>query len=174
MSDTVKTLVLIVALFIGLPLLFLWSRDRIFGAWWRRRNPSERLIADRRAYEDRILRPDWAFYERHLQRPAPQALRQLYADRELVKAQGLQYNDAHCISTFEPLDEPGLLDTKPWLGFDAVAIATTDFGDPIYLRPGAAESDTVYTTHHDGGDTEIFAESVASMLERLRNANRTV
>lgn len=43
----------------------------------------------------------------------------------------------------------------------------------IYLRPGSGEADTVYITYHDGGDTEVFAESVAAMVEKLRNANRT-
>ena len=172
MSDTVKTVISLVALFIGLPLLILWLRDRVSRARGRRRNSPEKLKVDRREYEERIVRPDWVFYERHLQRPAPRALRELYADRALVTAQSLEYTDAGRISTFEALDEQGLLDTRPWLGFDAVAIATSDFGDPIYLRSGASESDTVYITHHDGGDTEVFAESVAAMVERLRQANR--
>ena len=90
-----------------------------------------------------------------------------------MTAQGLDYGDADNISTFEALDEQGLLDTRPWLGFDAVAIATSDFGDPIYLRPGPSEGDTVYINHHDGGDTEVFAGSVALMVERVRHANRS-
>ena len=174
MSDTVKTIIFLIALFIGLPLLILWLRDRVSRARGRRRNPPEKLTVDRWAYDERILRPDWAFYERHLERPAPRALRELYADRALVTAQGLEYTDSDHISTFEALDEQGLLDTRSWLGFDAVAIATSDFGDPIYLRPGASETDTVYITHHDGGDTEVFAESVAAMVERLRQANRAL
>src|SRR5687767_12221008 len=162
MSDTTKAILILVALLIGLPVFILWLRDRLHKSRWRRANPPEKLAADRRAYEERILRPDWAFYERHLQRPAPAALRELYADRVLVTAQGLDYTDAEQISTFEALDEKGLLETRPWLGFDAVAIATSDLGDPIYLRPGASEADTVYITHHDGGDTEVFAQSVAA------------
>jgi hypothetical protein len=84
----------------------------------------------------------------------------------------LDYDDGEVINTFSALDEQGLLDTREWLGFDVVAIATSDFGDPLYLRPGRSEPDTVYITHHDGGDTEIFAESVASRLQRLRRANQ--
>jgi hypothetical protein len=172
MSDIVKSVLFIVALFVGLPVFILLLRDGINRARWRRANPPEKLAADRRAHEERILQPDWAFYERHLQRPAPPALRELYADRALVTAQGLDSTDTDHISTFEALDEQGLLDTRPWLGFDAVAIATSDFGDPIYLRPGTSEADTVYITHHDGGDTEVFADSIAAMVERLRHANR--
>jgi hypothetical protein len=53
-------------------------------------------------------------------------------------------------------------------GFDAVLIATTDFGDAVYLRPGATEADTVYVAYHDGGDTDVFAESIGQMLAVLR------
>jgi hypothetical protein len=171
MSETAKSVITILAILVGLPVLILWGRDRASRAWWRRRNPPEKIAAERRAYEARILKPDWAFYERHLQRPAPEELRELYADRALIIAQDLDYSKSDRISTFDPLDEEGLLETQPWLGFDAVAIATTDFGDPIYLRPGAAEPDVVYVTHHDGGDTEVLAESVAAMVERVRQAN---
>jgi hypothetical protein len=44
------------------------------------------------------------------------------------------------------LDEQGLLETRQWFGLDAIAIATTDFDDPIYLCPGSSEADTVYIT----------------------------
>jgi len=174
MTETAKSVVFLIALYVGLPLLILWSRDRISGALWRRRNPPEKLAADRRLYEERILRPDFQFYERHLQRPAPPALRELYASRDLVTSQSLNYSDSNGISTFEALDEQGLLATRSWLGFDAIAIATSDLGDPIYLRPGSAESNKVYVTYHGGGDTAVFAESVPDMIQRLRHANSAV
>ncbi|MDQ6769917.1 MAG: hypothetical protein M3Z54_08020 [Gemmatimonadota bacterium] len=173
MRDKLETIVFLVALFIGLPVFILWVRDRVSNARWQRRHPSEKLAADRAAYEQRILSPDWTFYERHLQRPAPAALRELYADSALVTAQGLDYEDFEYITTFEALDPQALLDTRQQLGFDAVAIATGQFGDPIYLKPGVSEGDALYITHHDGGDTEVFAESVAAMVERLRQTNPT-
>lgn len=174
MTETTKSVVLLVALFVGLPFLILWSRDRISDALWRRRNPPEKLAADRRSYEERIVRPDWEFYERHLRRPAPSALGELYASRAMVTSQSLYCSDSIGISSFEALDEQGRLDTRPWLGFDAVAIATSDLGDPIYLRPGSGESNKVYIAYHDSGDTEIYAESVADMVARLRYANSAV
>ena len=118
-----------VGLLVVLPLLLLWLRDRVTAVVWRRRNPPEKIAVARRSYEERILRPDWEFYEHHLQRPVPSALRGLYADQALVTAQGLDYTDSDCISTFEALDRQGLLDTRPWLGFDVVAIATSVVSD---------------------------------------------
>ena len=82
----------------------------------------------------------------------------------------LHYADDHVISSFEPLDERAIQDAIRWLGFDAVAIATTEFSDAVYLRVGAAVADNVYSTHHDGGDTEVFAESLSEMFATLKQA----
>lgn len=170
MSDTVTTVLAIILLFIGLPVLILWITDRRRS---RRRQeaPPALQVAERQAYEQRILDPDWTAVERHLRRPGPQALRDLYADRELIVRRDLRYGDDHVISSFEPLDEQALQDATGRLGFDAVAIATTDFGDAVHLRPGAAEADHVYLTHHDGGDTEVLAESVSEMFVTLKWAH---
>jgi hypothetical protein len=173
MGDTLTAVIAIVALFVGLPVVVLWLRDRASRADRHRPESPERLAAIRRAFEERLLRPDWAFYERHLRRHAPSALRELYADRGLVTAQDVQYADDARISTFNPLDEQGLLDARRWIGLDVVPLGTSDFGDPLYLRPGSSEADAVYLTHHDGGDTEVFAESVAVMVQRLRHGNGT-
>jgi hypothetical protein len=159
--------VLLVALALGVLLLI----DRLRQAIWRRRNPPEKLAAERRAFEERLLQPDWSFYERHLQRPVPAALRQLYADHRLVVS-SFQYDDLHYISTFEPLDESALVDSREWLGFDVVPFANSD-GDSIYLRPGATERDTVFITYHNGSDTEEFAPDLSTFLERARNAIRS-
>ena len=71
--ETILSVIVLLALFLGLPVLILWLRDRAADALWRRRNPPEKLAADRLAYEQRILNPDWTFYERHLERSAPKA-----------------------------------------------------------------------------------------------------
>lgn len=105
----------------------------------------------------------------------PSALRELHADHTLITRRDLRLSDDQTISAFEPLDEEAIVEATRALGFDAVPIATTDFGDMIYLRPGAAEDDVVYVTYHDGGDTEVFAESVQAMkaaLQRAASASR--
>ena len=168
MTDTIASVLVIGLIFVGLPLLILRVRDRATKVRRLRGDSPEARIAERQAYERRILQPDWASAERHLQRPVPQGLRDLYADRALVTAQDLQYTMDHSISTFEALDEQAFAYAQSWLGFAAVAFATNDAGDTIYLRPGSGEIDVVYLTHHDGGDTEVFAESAEEMLRVLR------
>lgn len=172
MTDTALAVLLCAGLFVGLPLVILVLRDRAGAALWNRRNPPEKLAAERRDYEARLVDPDWEFYERHLQRPAPAALHELFADRRLIVVQDIDLGEGEVISTFNPIDEAGLIDSRPWLDFDVVAIATTDSGDSIYLRPGATESDAVYITHHDGGDTAQLAPDVSAFVQRLRHADR--
>jgi hypothetical protein len=139
----------------------------------RRRHPPEMQAAERQALEERILSPDWAFYERHLQRPAPTALRQLFADKALVTSCGLAFSKSNGISTFNPLDQDSLVDTADLLGFDVVPFATSDCGDAIFLRPGKDAPDTVYIAYHDdpGKGLVVLADSAAAMLEKLRNLN---
>ena len=161
MNASVATVLAIGILFVGLPILLLVLRDRRRAA--RRRSAG----VDDRLREQRLFDPDWSLVERRLQRPVPPALRTLYDDRALIIRRDLQWSSDYVISAFEPLDAQAMADSAEWLGFDAVAIATTDSGDAIYLVPGAAERDAVYLTHHDGGDTEVFADSVVVMLNRF-------
>ena len=151
-------------------VIILLLKDRISGALRRRRNPPEEVEAEIRT---RLLQTDWAFYERHLQRPVPAALRELYSDMALLTACASYRGKREGISSFEPLNESYLLDTHDEIDYDIVPFATSGCGDPIYLRPGAEESDTVYIAYHDDpGNIEIFAESVAQMLEKAREVNR--
>jgi hypothetical protein len=155
-----------------------WGLVITLYVWWRvreRRDASEGEI-ERKALVERLLRPDWQFYERHLQRPAPTALRELFADRKLVTSCGLEFTKDDGISSFNPLEEDSLVDTADQLGFDVVPFATSDCGDAIFLRPGMDEPDTVYISYHDdpGKGVLVLADSVAAMLERLRNVNDAV
>jgi hypothetical protein len=139
-----------------------------------RSRSSKELVIGGKTLGDRLLHPDWIFYERHLQRPVPAALRDLFADRKLITQFGLRYSKQLSISAFNPIDEHSLHDDSPDIaGYGAVPFANSDCGDPIYLRPGAAEHDKVYMTYHDdpkAGEI-VIAESIAEMVEKLRAAN---
>jgi hypothetical protein len=147
----------------------LLARDRIARAIWNWRNPPEKLAAIRRDFEARLSKPDWTFYEGHLERKIPDALRTAYSDLALLRMQGLKHGDLY-IGGFEPLDRQGLADARAWLPFDAVPFASSD-GNLIYLRAGPQESNAVYITYHDGGDTELIAPDIATFLSDVRRAH---
>jgi hypothetical protein len=169
MNSVVKIVEVLGLLLVGVILVGWWWTNRDY----RRRFPPEKEAAEAKAIEERMLRPDWGFYERHLQRPVPEALRQLYSDHELLKVGHFAISKRHTIGYFIPVDERSLLDTADQLGFDVVAFAHSDCGDAIYLRPGAKETDTVYIAHHDDpGHEEMFAESVALILQKVREMNQ--
>lgn len=164
MIESLITVAAILVLFVALPALVLYiayrRRVAVRHGW---------MGIPRAAYERQLLAPDWTLVERHLGRPVPRALRELYANHRVLTATNLTFAGT-AINTFEPLTEGSLLDTADELGFDILPIATTVFGDPLYLRPGADGGETVYVTHHDGGDTAVFAESVAQLAAGLRPA----
>jgi len=170
MPDGILSVLVIVVIFVGLPIALLVTKDRIARARRNRTAELSRIAVERRTYERRILTPDWSCVERHLRRPVPPALRELYADLSLVMRRDFRYSTDYALSTFEALDEQGMADGKEWLGFEAVAFASTQEGDLIYLRPGPSEGDTLYLTHHDGNETEVFAATLQGMLDTLRRS----
>jgi hypothetical protein len=159
-------------LFMVLPavavLVILLLKDRISGAL--RRRESKEIDPQFRA---NLLSPDWGFYERHLQRPAPAALRELYSNMALITAGASYQGKREGINMLWPLNADHLLDTHAEIGYDIVPFATSGCGDAIYLRPGPNEPDTVYIAYHDDpGYVEVFADSIGVILEKAREVKR--
>jgi hypothetical protein len=158
-------------LVIGLPSLwFAWK-----GRFTLRPEPTqEELEAAERAREEELLSPDWSFYEAHLQRRVPPALKVLYSEREMMTLSYVGYREPWMIGMFNPLRKESLVETKDHLGVDIVPIAWSHCGDPIFLRPGKGEADKVYVAlHDDPGQVEVLAGSVEEMVERMRATVRT-
>ena len=170
MPDGILSVLVIVLIFVGLPVVLLVTKDRIARAMRNRPAELSRIAVERHAYERRILAPDWWCVERHWRRPIPPALRELYADLSLVTCRDVSYSTDYALGTFEALDEQAMADSKEWLGFEAVVFASTQDGDAIYLRPGPSEDNAVYLTHHDGHDTEVLAATLQGMLDTLRRS----
>jgi hypothetical protein len=168
-------------------LVFRWMSWPLI----RARQDAPRLAAERRR---RLASPDWGFYERHLGRPIPAALKDLYSDVEALNFRGsIEYSDelslaefarinhiavtqpvnaeqqSLYLSEFSPIDEKALEETREWLGLDVVAIAWCD-GGAIHLRPGSSESDFVCFANDEICDSEAILPSVDELLLRVKDA----
>lgn len=155
----------------GIAIVLLVARDNLHALWRRRPAARRAAIEARRRYEERLLSPDWARYEAHLQRPIPPAIRELYADHALIVSSGQLLRDNFYLSTFIPLDALSISDYEHF-GIGAMPIADIN-GDILYLRPGPTEPDVLWLTYHDGGDTEQFALSLKDFLADLRRSETT-
>ena len=129
---------------------------------------AEKLAAEWKEYQNRIQVPDWEFYANHLQRDVPDAIRNLFANTEVVLSDCAESCGDQTISRFGVIDPANLVQSKEWIGADVVAIAYNVFGDPIYLRPGRNETNAVYVTYHDGGDTEQIAANVSEFVASIQ------
>ena len=154
----------IVGLYVGLAMLLLVVRDYISGAMWRLRNPPEKLAADEAAYLSRIASPDWLFYEQHLQRPVPNALREAFASSVLLEHPHY-FLDTYV--TLSPIDKEA--ERENWVLPGIVPFAHSE-ADPVFVKPGAFASDAVFIAYHDGGEIEKLAPSVDEFISALRRA----
>jgi hypothetical protein len=167
LKETLFAIAYIFALF-AIAGVVLYFRDRIEGALWKRKNPPEKLAAEWKEYQGQVQTPDWEFYADHLQRDVPDAIRDLFSNTEIIISGSAESCGEQTISRFGTIDEDNLLESKEWTGADIVAIAYNVFGDPIYLRPGRDETNAVFVTYHDGGDTEQIAADASEFVESIR------
>ena len=155
---------LVLVVFLAIAVLLLVLNDRMSALVWRFRNPPGKVAAQELRYEERLRSPDWVFYESHLQRLPPAALREAFLS-EGLRSRAHQFSDFHI--AFAPIDRTALTDA--WVLPGIVPFAESD-GDPICLRPDATTADVVFIAFHDGGDTEELAPSVEAFLAGLKNA----
>jgi hypothetical protein len=144
---------------------------------WRIRNPPQKLEEQRREYEARLLRPDWEFYERHLQRSVPEALRRLFDQQGDLDPFGISFELEGAnvsVTGLCAIDEQGLEDARTYFHLDIVPFADSD-GDVYFLKPGANESNAVYEAFFHESNVELgppITNDVAIFVEALLRNGR--
>jgi hypothetical protein len=144
--------------------------------FWRIRNPPEKVEEQRRGFVARLLRPDWEFYERHLQRPVPAALRRLFQQQGVLDPLGVMFEFGERtvgITGLCPLDRQGLEEAQTYFHHDIVPFADCD-GDVYFLRPGPNESNAVYEAFFHEANDELgppIIEDVSIFVEALFENN---
>jgi len=112
--ETLKLILLLLAIYLGLPLLIVWANDKIF-----HRFPSKAKIEEySRRFKERLLNPNFAAVEAHFKRPVPEELKKLYADKneilrgdfEVQTKSRQNTDDCWYIAFYNPADEENLVD----------------------------------------------------------------
>jgi len=80
MKDTFVTVLFISGLFIILPILILWLKDKVF----HRKPTPEQTKEHGRRFKERLLSPDYASLEAHYGHVLPKLLKDLYANHKEI------------------------------------------------------------------------------------------
>lgn len=124
-----------------------------------------------RTSQEDLLHPDWGFYAGHLRRPVPEALKQLYQDRQKLAGfsgvNGLETSEE--FQFFEPLQRDFLVSAEESdLPYDIVPFATLDDEKWVFLKPGEDESDQVLMAAQEEPEKILeLADSVDTFLTKL-------
>ena len=171
MSEALLAIGYLLALVLAAGVI-LWVRDRLTAT--REPTPTER-DAYERSYRARLLDPQWHVLETvRGSGPVPEALRQLYQDRDLVLSTDLDVVDPRLsgggeavwsIDRFCPVDRDALAGQWAELPRGSFTFAECD-GDPYYvvLGTGGADGGPVYHLFHDGGETVTVAPTLATFV----------
>ena len=143
-----------VASLLAIAIAILKVSDFVRACRNKEHNTPAARAARRQLFESRVRSPDWVFYQSHLQRPVPQALRSLFTSANFSASQ-LRFGEIELY--LSPIDSQALADN--WVVPGVLPFAYSD-ADPIYLKPGANASNAVFITYHDGNDTVALAHSI--------------
>ncbi len=169
MTDNLENLATLLLLFLVVPLAIL-SIYSHFAARRARASHARELAEFRR----RLRQPQFDELERHFGRPMPEAFQNLHRDSQrvsrtefVVSPPGSEPDDrAWPVASFLPADKKTLADSWSELGKDNLPFACDEVGDPYYVPLDQATNldGPVWQFHHDSGDREHVADSLAEFL----------
>lgn len=185
MKDSLLTIVILFSLFVVLPVLILWFKDRIRD--WRHRKTPQEIEAQALAYRDRLLHPDQSSVEGQIGGLLPERLITLYKDQQSILSANLEIRPPQLgasefgewIERFLPLDGDSQRHTcdlaeAGWgKGFCFAADGLGNF----YWVPVSAtrQSDApVFFACHDPWGNEKIAQSLDEFLSwpRIQHVKR--
>jgi hypothetical protein len=173
-KDSFLTILTIVFLFVAVPVLLLWIRDRVRGN--RHRQTPEQMQNEALAYRERLLHPDQNVVEIHLAGFLPERLITLYSDAtvlcrnlEIRPPRLGQKEFGEWIERFLPLDIKGQehtvsLEEAGWgKGFCFAADGAGNFYW-VPVSPARQPDAPVFFACHDPWGNEKIAESLDEFL----------
>jgi len=169
MTDNLENLATLLLLFLVVPLAIL-SIYAHFAARRSRTSRARELAEFRR----RLQQPQFDDMERHYGRTLPEAFKRLHRDSQRVSRADFVLsppgskpgNRDWPVASFLPADTKTLAETWSELGKNNLPFACDEVGDPYYVPLDQATNldGPVWQFHHDGGDREQVADSLADFL----------
>lgn len=169
MTDNLENLATVIMLFLLVPLIVLSIYSRM-AARRSRASRAQSQVEFRR----RLQNPRLADLERHFGRALPETLKRLYQDSERILTTNFvldppaakDMDRAWLVESFLPADMTTLEEGWAELGENNYPFACDEIGDPYYipLDQASALDGPVFHFHHDGGDRERVADSLADFL----------
>jgi hypothetical protein len=166
MKDLVVTVVVLISIFVVLPFVVLWARDRLF--FQRSR---DRLEADSNRFLARLRSPHLDALEAHFGSRLPSSLRDLYAnpdevmltDMEVVPSSGA---DPIYICFYNPADGEDL--PNPWPGCERYfAFADDGSGNELMVDP-TLDDPPVLWHDHETGEIKTVAPRMSEFMKWAR------
>ncbi len=167
MRDTFITVVALVVIFIVLPFLILWIRDKLL---YRSPSPEE-AKAYGRHFQKRISSPDLGAVAKHFDCTLPHALRDLYSNTEELALSDIEVlppngNDPIYICFYNPADAGNL--HSPWPGCGKYfAFADDGGGNELLIDPKVIDPPVLWHDH-ETGEIETVAPSMSEFMKWKR------
>ena len=153
MEDAILTVIAILGIFVALPILILWLRDKVFN----RPITKEQVDEYSRRFQKRLANPDFAVLEQHFGCELPAPLRQLYAnsdelarnDFEIVPPEGQNLTGPAYVAFYNPADAESLKHTFHDAG-TYFAFADDGFGNAYLIDPRKPDPPVLFHDHETG------------------------
>jgi hypothetical protein len=153
MKDAIYTALSILAIFVALPFLILWLRDKLFD----RPMTKEQMDEYSCRFRERLANSDLGVLERHFGCHLPVELKQLYAnsdelardDFEVIPPHGRKSTDPVYVAFYNPADDESLKYTF----HDAdtyFAFADDGCGNAYIIDPREADPPVLFHDHETG------------------------
>jgi len=167
MKDAILLILAIIGIYVVLPVLILWLRDKIFD----RPMTKEQMDEYSRRFRERLANPDFSALEEHFGHALPLPLKSLYAnseelnrdgDFEVVPPAGADATDPSYVAFYNPADAESL--EHNFHDADAYfAFADDGCGNAYIIDP--RETDPPVMFHdHETGEIEPVAPSLSGFL----------
>ena len=174
MTDTLRTILTVVAVLLIAPIAVVYLKDRIV-AWWDRKNHAKVVQAQMAEHRKRLLNPKFDEYKRFFHEEPPDFLKNLYANPELClkedfflfPPQSNNIREAFEILHFLPVDIASVEEYQDFLkDRNVFPFAVDGTGSPYFIRVHQRPNWEVFLYHMDGGNIDKVCSSLNEFLSR--------